>query len=143
MLRFVWNALVPRASGRTWMSPVYTERARSSITPLNSRLLVVSRARVILEGAEVEQLVAAAEVQRLQHAGGAATDEAAVSALTRRVTAEDRGRCGQRGSGVDSRGMRRKLPCAGPELLHVEIAEASIALDDDLDHRRQHQRVGG
>jgi hypothetical protein len=44
MLRFVWNALVPRASLATRMRPVYTDRERSLTTPLKSRLLVVSGA---------------------------------------------------------------------------------------------------
>ena len=44
MLRFVWKALVPRASFATRMRPVYTDRERSLTTPLKSRLLVVSGA---------------------------------------------------------------------------------------------------
>ena len=44
MLRFVWKALVPRASLATRMRPVYTDRERSLTVPLNRRLLVVSGA---------------------------------------------------------------------------------------------------
>ena len=99
--------------------------------------------RVILEGAEVEQLVAAAEVQRMQDAGRAATDEAAVGALTRRVTAEDRGRCVSVAPESTVDDCDASCHVAAPSCCTLQIAEASIALDDDLDHRCQHQRVGG
>ena len=44
MLRFVWKALVPRASLADPDEPVYTDRERSLTVPLKSRLLVVSGA---------------------------------------------------------------------------------------------------
>ena len=76
MLRFVWKALVPRASLATRMRPVYTDRERSLTTPLKSRLLVVSGRGVLLEGAVVEGLVAVAEVGGDELPGRAAAQRA-------------------------------------------------------------------
>ena len=89
MLRLVWKALVPRASLADPDEARCTRTAaRPPTAPLNSEVAGGVGRGVVLEGAEVERLVAVAEVGGQQVAGRAAADEAAVGAEAGVVAAE-------------------------------------------------------
>ena len=89
MLRLVWKALVPARVLADLDEPgVDASGDRSLDRALEEQVAGRVGRRVVLEGAEVEHLVAVAEVGGEQVAGGAAADEAAVGAHAGVVAAE-------------------------------------------------------
>ena len=118
------------------MSPEYTDCAVSSTAPLNSRSLRVSRRVVVLQRAEVEHLVAVAEVDRGEVALARPSPiEQRLAAQPRVVAAQRDRRRPQRRVAAEVRALQRDLPRARPVLLHRDVAHVGVVADDQLDDR--------
>ena len=110
--------------------------------PLEQQVRGRVRGVVVLEGAEVEGLVALAEVGGQQLATRAASRHGAIGADARVAAAQPH----QPGLEVcllaDPGHQRAELPPGGAELLDVEVAEPGAAADVELGERHRQHRVG-
>ena len=122
------------------MRPEYTDCASSSTAPLNSRSLRVLRRRVVLQRAEVEHLVAVAEVDGGEVALAALAVEPRLAAQARVVAAERDGRRAQRRVAPDVRALQRDLPRVRAVLLHRDVAHVRAVAERPA--RRPRRRDG-
>ena len=130
---------MPRASLPTRIRPEYTERARVGDRALEQQVAGGLRGDVVLDGAEVVHPVAVGEVDGGQVAGAALAVDAGVGADAGVVAAEgDHGGL-QGGVAADPAGLVADLEDPGPEVLHVEVAQAGgvahVELDDGVGER--------
>ena len=90
---------------------------------------------VVLQGAEVEHLVAVAEVDRREVGLGARSREQRLAAEARVGAAQRDHRRPERRVPAEVRALQRDLPRAGAVLLHREVADVRVVADDQLDDR--------
>ena len=137
MLRLVWKALVPRAVLRHPDQPGVDRAGAVAHRALEQQVARRVGRDVVLEGAEVERLVAVAEVGGEQVAGGAPAVEAAVGAHPGVVAAEA-GQPGRRRSACASASMSRCRSTRRPvELLHADVARPGRAGESDAGGGKQ------
>jgi hypothetical protein len=90
---------------------------------------------VVLQRAEVEHLVAVAEVDGGEIALAALAVETRLAAQPRVVPAERDGRGPQRGVAADVRALQRDLPGVRPVLLYRDVPHVGTVAEHDLDNR--------